>query len=93
MLTRSRLCFSGSCYARYVRQEQNCPSSECPTSLIRQIPSKALIFYVLGNIAVSHIMNDDVDTAEKLLGDGASPFHKVPHTCMLRLGLREFPSG
>lgn len=22
-------------------------------------------------------MNDDVDTAEKLLGDGASPFHKV----------------
>lgn len=27
--------------------------------------------------AVSHIMNDDVDTAEKLLGDAASPFHKL----------------
>ncbi|KAF2145782.1 uncharacterized protein K452DRAFT_284163 [Aplosporella prunicola CBS 121167] len=27
--------------------------------------------------AVSHIMNDDVETADKLLGDGASPFHKL----------------
>jgi len=27
--------------------------------------------------AVSHIMNDDVDTAEEELGKGNSPFHQV----------------
>jgi hypothetical protein len=29
------------------------------------------------SIAIMHIMNDDVDTAEQLLSKGNSPFHQV----------------